>query len=605
MDQEDIEDNKFLQQLIAKRQIMASNNTNQSLEDSDYSEFSRKKLEIKNIYKEKKESYQPQESYSIGPARPEVLKEGSDSDSDSESVDSFVEKCKDVDFGELNLPFTHQTSFSEHKKTISAITLDRAACRMVTSSADNCIKYWDFANMSQSRKSFRHLEPRAGQPPKHIAFNGNGSLLLVTGGNARPRMLNRDGRLEFKFIKGDMYISDLKHTRGHIGVVTGGEWHPFEPTTVVTSSLDSTIRLWDISAKRIGIENLLPAKVVIRCRNQKGTNAPVWKSKLSHDGGMILASCQDGSYQVFTKKNRYTRPEMVCRTPYKNEITDLQWFRDGSRFLSRGQDNTMRLFDIRNFTRPVYTWYELENNHESTEIAISPDQKFAVTGTSNTRQRPSCLAFFDMESMNEITRVPISETGKVTCVQWNEKLNQIFIGAGSDIIGYYNPKVSKDGAMLCVGKTKRQWQPEDYKYARPVLTPHALPLFNKDHTHRRKNMEKIRMNEPKLSMKPELPHHGPGKNGKLAGAATITQHLMRNVHRVHEDRREDPIKALFRYQKEAEENPEFVDHAYKYTQPVKILDYTSEKPDEQKLMSKFRKCPKCGLKVCHCYKVKV
>ena len=219
--------------------------------------------------------------------------------------------------------------------------------------------------------------------------------------------------------------------------------------------------------------------------------------------------------------------------------------------------------------------------------------------------RPSCLVFFEMDEMNEITRVPISETGKVTCVNWNEKLNQIFIGAGSEIIGYYNPKISKDGAMLCVGKKKREWQPEDYKYARPVLTPHALPMFNKDHKHRRKNMENIRKTEPKLSMKPDQPHQGPGKSGRVSQANTITQHLMRNVHMLHQDKIEDPVQALLRFKKEAEENPEYVDHAYKDTQPVKILDYVSEAHDEQKLMSKFRKCPKCGLKVCHCYKVKV
>lgn len=370
----------------------------------------------------------------IGPLKPELLSDPSESDSgsnsgddegddDSNSGDSFLDMCKDINYEELKIPFSHQTTFSEHTKTISALVIDKAAARMVTSSADHCIKYWDFASMSHETNSFRHLEPREGQPPKHMAFNGNGSLLLVTGGNAKPRVLNRDGRLECKFIKGDMYITDLKNTRGHIGVVTGGDWHPNEPTTVVTSSLDSTVRLWDVSAKRIGVESLLPAKVVIRCKDQKGINAPVWKSRISSDGEKILASCEDGSYQILSKNNRYSRPEMVCNTPYKSQITDLKWFRDSNRFLSRGQDNTMRLFDIRNFTRPLYSFYELENNHESTEVAISPDQKIVVTGTSNTKSRPSTLVFFDMDTMSEITRVPISETGKVTCVNWNEKLN--------------------------------------------------------------------------------------------------------------------------------------------------------------------------------------
>lgn len=160
----------------------------------------------------------------------------------------------------------------------------------------------------------------------------------------------------------------------------------------------------------------------------------------------------------------YSRTEQVCNTPYKAEITDLRWFEDSTRFLSRAQDNTMRLFDIRNFSRPLFSWYELENNHERTEVAISPNQKCVVTGTSNTRASPSCLAFFDMDLMSEITRVPLSLDSKVTCLNWNPKLNQLFAGVGEKVIGFFNPNLSKDGAMLPVAKKKKEWRPEDIVY---------------------------------------------------------------------------------------------------------------------------------------------
>ena len=129
-----------------------------------------------------------------------------------------------------------------------------------------------------------------------MSFSQNGNFVLVCGGNAKPKILSRDGKLEFKFIKGDMYITDLRHTRGHIGVVTGGEFHPFDISTVVTSSLDSTVRLWDIEANRVGIESLLPCKQVIKLKDQKGSNTAVWKSRVSPDGEKILAACQDGSF---------------------------------------------------------------------------------------------------------------------------------------------------------------------------------------------------------------------------------------------------------------------------------------------------------------------
>ena len=75
---------------------------------------------------------------------------------------------------------------------------------------------------------------------------------------------------------------------------------------------------------------------------------------------------------------------------------------------------------------------------------------------------------------------------------------------------------------------------------------------------------------------------------------------MATINKVNYDKKIDVRDAAARFQKEAEENPEFIDQAYKHTQPVKILDYVSQDHDEQKLMSMYNKCPKCGLKLCQC-----
>jgi hypothetical protein len=45
-------------------------------------------------------------------------------------------------------------------------------------------------------------------------------------------------------------------------------------------------------------------------------------------------------------------------------------------------------------------------------------------------------------------------------------------------------------------------------------------------------MEEIR-NDVKKTKKPDLPLIGSGKDGKMAGATTITQHLMRTVYQVN------------------------------------------------------------------------
>lgn len=101
---------------------------------------------------------------------------------------------------------------------------------------------------------------------------------------------------------------------------------------------------------------------------------------------------------------------------------------------------------------------------------------------------------------------------------------------------------------------------------------------------------------------PDRPLNGPGKGGKVAGATTLIQHVLKSLHKVDQAKIQDPVEAVRRNAKKAALNPEYVDHAYKLTEPVKILDYVSEVHDEQKLISQHKKCPKCGLKLCHCNK---
>lgn len=61
------------------------------------------------------------------------------------------------------------------------------------------------------------------------------------------QIYDRDGLTLGEFVKGDMYIRDLKNTKGHISGLTSGEWNPKSKETILTSSEDGSIRLWDVS----------------------------------------------------------------------------------------------------------------------------------------------------------------------------------------------------------------------------------------------------------------------------------------------------------------------------------------------------------------------
>jgi hypothetical protein len=52
----------------------------------------------------------------------------------------------------------------------------------------------------------------------------------------------REGLLRGECVRGDMYIRDMKNTKGHVTGCTGGAWHPTDKFTAATCSEDGTVR---------------------------------------------------------------------------------------------------------------------------------------------------------------------------------------------------------------------------------------------------------------------------------------------------------------------------------------------------------------------------
>lgn len=84
------------------------------------------------------------------------------------------------------------------------------------------------------------------------------------------QIYDRDGLTLGEFVKGDMYIRDLKNTKGHISGLTCGEWHPRTKETILTSSEDGSLRIWDVndfnSQKQVSIPLSLAGCIIISNR---------------------------------------------------------------------------------------------------------------------------------------------------------------------------------------------------------------------------------------------------------------------------------------------------------------------------------------------------
>jgi len=169
----------------------------------------------------------------------------------------------------------------------------------------------------------------------------------------------------------------------------------------------------------------------------------------------------------------------------------------------------------------------------------------------------------------------VSESS-VICMLWNPKINQIVVGCGDGVAKlYYDPKLSKNGALLSMTRKARVKDPFDFELAREIITPYALPMFQ-DQPLKRRKMTKDRFN-PKRNVKPEetMPSQevGKGHHGKIA--TTVSQILLKQY--IHKDTKhdEDPREALLKYAA-ADENPVFFKV---FENQPKILDYSEKEVD--------------------------
>eukprot|EP01119_Soliformovum_irregulare_P012578 TRINITY_DN3270_c0_g1_i1.p1 TRINITY_DN3270_c0_g1~~TRINITY_DN3270_c0_g1_i1.p1 ORF type:complete len:645 (+),score=174.21 TRINITY_DN3270_c0_g1_i1:200-1936(+) len=458
-----------------------------------------------------------------------------------------------------SIPYSHEIKLKGHERTVCAIALDPSGSRLLTGGYDNKVKMWDFAGMDTNLRSFREIEPAEGNKIKSIQYSITGDRFLVTTGNSQAKLYDRDGHEKAECVKGDMYLADRSNTKGHVTGLGNGMWHPSTKDRFVTCSLDCTVRVWDVP--KMGSTQTS----VIKVKTSQGRNIPVTQCSYSPDGKMIAAASQDGSLQFWQSSGPFSRPSIAIREAHieGSDITSICFHQDNQTMLSRCMDDTMKVWDIRKPKEPVAVFSDLPNVGVS-DCMISPDGRLYITGTAVRKgeKATGLMVFYDRETLKKVKQIGISQDESVTCMLWHPKINQIAFGTSDCIHMFYDPALSNKGALLSVSKAPRVVNAYDFEPARPVVTPHALPLFA-DATVSATRKEARKRYDPSRDLK--------DKNEPLAPTVksnSLTQHLLKHHIRKDISREEDPREALLKYNEEAEQNPFFFGNAYKKTQPV-------------------------------------
>lgn len=145
---------------------------------------------------------------------------------------------------------------------------------------------------------------------------------------------------------------------------------------------------------------------------------------------------------------------------------------------------------------------------------------------------------------------------------------------------FYDPEVSNKGAKLCATKTPKKRAVDDYEIDRPIITPHALPMFKEDKVSTSKRKQEKMRNDPVASHRPDMPLTGPGRGGKV-GQSSI-QHVLTDFVK-DTMREEDPRAALLKYADVVEKDPQWITPAYQQNQPKAVFEDRAEKGEQREL----------------------
>ncbi|GIY35820.1 WD repeat-containing protein 70 [Caerostris darwini] len=521
----------------------------------------------------------------IGPPIPKNLNNSLNESKikDNEESDSEDNSSVLVNDRYRTIPVKHEVILEHGSKTVSAASLDPSGSRLITGGYDFDVKFWDFAGMDVSLQSFRCLRPCESHQIKNIEYSITGDAILIVAGNSQAKILDRDGFELLECPKGDQYISDMAKTKGHCAMLNDGCWHPRIKEEFLTCSNDGSLRIWliDEQAKQ---------KYVIKPRQQGGLRAIPISCRYSRDGQLVTAACQDGSIQMWDHRKHFVNTCLLARNAHDKgtDTSSIAFSYDNNYVASRGGDDTLKLWDIRKFSKPVNVFDSLFNRYSMTDCNFSPDDSYIFTGVSlRKNESMGKLVFFDKNTFQTVYELEVDNSDVIRSM-WHPKLNQIIASTKNGIVKvYYSPEVSERGAKLCIVKTKRKIKPTEMICEQQIITPHALPMFRIDRPKStKKQMEKDRK-DPLRSQRPDLPVTGPGQGGRIASAGnTLSSFIVRNLGLKKKiDDTLDPREAILKYAKDAEENPYWVTPAYSKTQPKPLFcdeEKTDEPPAKQK-----------------------
>lgn len=332
------------------------------------------------------------------------------------------------------IPLSHQVDLTGHTKAVTCLSFEPSGNRISSGSLDYGVKLFDFGGMDSRHRSFKSIEAQDNHPVVSISHSSTGDKFIVGTGSCQPKVFDREGVEIITFARGDMYLRDLSNTKGHTMEVTTVQWHPTEKHILLTSSLDGTLRIWDLTGT--ALFGKLINKHVLKVRALKGTNrVGATSCCYSSTGSKMIAGCSDGSIHIWNERQAYSKADIILRGGHGDDvkITSVTITKNDKTLISRDENGTVAVWDLKTPKAPRKIITGLNNIYPTANIELSPDDTLFCCGISSPsitgeEISKSLLIFFEVagSAITPVLQVGVSGGASAIFVKWQPNTNQIF-----------------------------------------------------------------------------------------------------------------------------------------------------------------------------------
>lgn len=206
-----------------------------------------------------------------------------------------------------------------------------------------------------------------GQAVYCVNYSCCSDQIIATTADAKPIVFDKNGNRVRIFIKGNPYLMDKSKTVGHTNSVYAACWHPHRNDTVMTASLDGTCRIWDMNGETSFDE--LQSRDVISAKDKGNRNIGIQSACYNLDGKGIALGCVDGGVLLFDERNLYVffmdcsncsfyrrRRSAANFDGHSDAVVDIRYHPTGQLFTTRGRDDVVCLWDVRNMKVREMIW---------------------------------------------------------------------------------------------------------------------------------------------------------------------------------------------------------------------------------------------------------